>query len=200
MIKIAILASGSGSNFEAIVAACKKKYFKADIRLLITDKENAFARVRAKKLGVKDIFVDLKNFSSRIEFDKYIVAILKKEKIDLVLLAGYMKIISPFFVKSFKNKILNIHPSLLPAFTGVRSIERAYNSGCKVTGVTVHFVDEQLDHGPIVLQEAIKITPKMSLLKLEKKIHMLEHKLYPLAIKLLIQNKLHITSRKATSN
>ncbi|MFH1504353.1 MAG: phosphoribosylglycinamide formyltransferase [Candidatus Omnitrophota bacterium] len=186
-MNIAILASGNGTNLEALAKAAKKGYFKADIKLLITDKKEAFARIRAKKLGLKDIFINPKDFSSRLEFDKEIVKILKKEKTDLVTLAGYMRIISPYFVKIFKNKIINIHPALLPAFKGVRSIERALKHGSKITGVTVHFVDEKIDHGPIILQESLKIKKNETLKELEKRVHKLEHKLYPLAIKLIIE-------------
>jgi phosphoribosylglycinamide formyltransferase-1 len=195
-MNIAVLASGNGTNFEAIAKAVKKGYIKANLKLLIVDKEKAFARVRAKKFSVPDKFVSPKNYASRLNFDKAIVKILKKEKIDLVVLAGFMRVLTPYFVKSFKNKILNIHPALLPAFKGVNSIERAYKYGCKVTGVTVHFLDDKVDHGPIVLQAEVKITKNMTLAQLETKIHNLEHKLYPLAIRLCVEKKLKIRGRK----
>ena len=117
-MNIAVLASGNGTNFEALAKAAEKGYFKANIKLLLTDKKGAFARKRAEKFGIKDIFINPKGFRSRLDFDKKIVSILRKEKISLVILAGYMRIISPYFVKSFKNKIINIHPALLPAFKG----------------------------------------------------------------------------------
>jgi len=195
MINIAVLASGNGTNFEALTKAVKKQRLKADIKLLITDKKNAFARKRAKRLGVKDIFIDPKGFKSRLEFDKEIVKVLRREKTDIVALAGYMRIISPYFVKSFKNKIVNIHPALLPAFKGVDSIARVLEYGCKATGVTVHFVDEKVDHGPIILQEAVTIRKNETLKALEKRVHKLEHKLYPLAVKLIVEKKLKIKGR-----
>jgi len=192
---IVVLASGSGTNFQALAKAIKKQKLKARIKLLVTDKRNSFVRKRAKNLDIKDVFVNPKEFKSDLEFDKSIVKILKKEKIDLVILAGYMKIISPFFVKSFNNKILNIHPAILPAFKGTGSISRAFKYGCKVTGVTVHFIDEKVDHGPIILQETVKITKGMSQEKLEEKIHKLEHKLYPQALKLILDKKVRIRGR-----
>ena len=192
---IVVLASGSGTNFQALAKAIKKQKLKARIKLLITDKRNSFVRKRAKNLRIRDIFINPKEFKSDLEFDKSIVKILKKEKIDLVILAGYMKIISPFFVKSFSNKILNIHPAILPAFKGTRSISRAFKYGCKVTGVTVHFIDEKVDHGPIILQETVEIKKGMSREKLEKKIHKLEHKLYPQALKLILDKKVKVSGR-----
>jgi len=186
---IAIFASGSGSNFEALVKANRRKSFKANIKLLITDKEAAYARIRARKFDIPEIFINPKDFSSREEFDAHIVSILKKEKIDLIIFAGYMRIVSSVFVKAFKNKIVNIHPALLPAFPGTHSIERAYNEGCKVTGVTVHFVDEQVDHGPIILQKAIEIKEGMNLQELEAVVHKVEHTLFPRAIDLIIKKQ-----------
>ena len=196
MKNIAVLASGRGTNFEAIAKAVKRGYIKANLKVLITDKENALVRERAKRFKVKDIFIDPKNFKSRQDFDREIVKILKKEKINLVVLAGFMRIITPYFVKAFKNRILNIHPAILPSFRGVNAIERAYNYGVKVTGVTVHLVDEGVDTGPIILQEALKIREKESLQSLEERIHKLEHRLYPLAVKLFLERRLKIKGRK----
>jgi len=186
-MKVAILASGKGSNFEALVKAVKKQKIKVKVKLLICDKEKAFVRKRAKKLKIPQKFVNPNDFKSRALFDKELVKILHKERIELILLAGYMRILLPHFVKNFKNKIINIHPSLLPAFRGTRSIERAYKRGCKKTGVTVHFVDEKVDHGQIILQESLEIKKGESLKRLEERIHKLEHKLYPKALKLILE-------------
>ena len=195
MKNIAVLASGNGTNFQALAKAIGKQKLKAGIKLLITDKRNSLVGKRAKSLGIRDIFINPKEFKSRLEFDKKIVKILRKERIDLVMLAGYMRIISPFFVKSFNQKILNIHPALLPAFKGTKAISRAFNYGCKVTGVTVHFIDEKVDHGPIILQETVEIKKGMNEKKLEEKIHKLEHKLYPRALKLILDKKVRIRGR-----
>lgn len=193
MINIAVLASGNGSNFQAILKAQKKGVFNANIKLLITDKKKSYVRIRAKRLGVNDVFIDPHEFKTRLEFDKKLAGILKKEKIHLVVLAGFMRILTPYFIKTFKNKILNIHPSILPAFKGANAIKDAFNYGVKITGVTIHFVDEKVDHGPIILQEAVKIKPQMKIEKLKSAIHKLEHRLYPLAVKLFTENKISLT-------
>ena len=194
-MNIAILASGNGSNFEAIVKAAKRGYIKACIKILITDKSNAYVRQRAKRSKIKDIFIDPSEFKSRLEFDAEVAKVLKKEKIGLVVLAGFMRILSAKFVKRFKNRILNIHPALLPAFKGENAIRRALQHNCKVTGVTVHFVDEKVDNGPIILQQAIEIKRGETLERLEKRIHNLEHKLYPLAVKLFTERRIKIKNR-----
>jgi len=192
---IAVLASGNGTNFQALVKAISKQKIKAEIKILITDKKNSFVRKRARNLAIEDIFIDPNKFKSDLDFDKKIIEILKKEKIDLIILAGYMKLITPFLIKNFNNKIINIHPSLLPAFKGTNSIKRAYSYGCKVTGVTIHFIDQEIDHGPIILQETIKIEKGMSEETLTKKIHNLEHKLYPQALKLILDKKVKVKGR-----
>lgn len=194
-MKIAILASGSGTNFEALVKEAKRGYLKGDIKLLITDKEKAYVRKRAKKFKVKELFVDPENFKSRLEFDKHLAEILRKEKIGLILLAGYMRVLSPYFVRCFKNKILNIHPAILPGFKGINAIERAFRYGCKVTGVTVHFVNEGVDCGPIILQKTVEIKDNMTLAELEKKVHRLEHELYPQAVNLVVNKKAAIKGK-----
>ena len=195
-MNIAILASGKGTNFEAIVRAVKKGDIRnVQVKLLVTDREEAFVRKRARRLKIKEVFIDPSNFSFREDFEKALVRVLVREKVELVVLAGFMRILSSYFIKKFKNRILNIHPSLLPAFKGVNAIERAYKYGVKITGVTVHFVDEKVDHGPIILQGAVKVKPGESLEEVEKKIHKLEHKLYPQAIKLLVEKRLKIKGR-----
>lgn len=194
-MNIAILASGNGSNFEAIAKAAKRGYIKAHLKVLITNKSNAYVRIRAKRNKIKDIFINPLSFKSRIEFDRELTKILKKEKIELIVLAGFMRILCVDFVKKFKNKILNIHPALLPAFRGERAIERALKYGCKITGVTIHFIDEKVDNGPVVLQEAIKIQKGERLEHLEERVHKLEHKLYPLAIKLFAEKRLKVKNR-----
>ena len=194
-MKVAVLASGKGSNFQAIAKAVLKNKLKVDLKLLLTDKKNSLAREKAKKLKIKEIFINPENFKSRLSFDHEIVKILRREKIKLIILAGYMRVLTPYFVKSFKNRILNIHPAILPAFKGTDAIARAFKYGCKVTGVTVHLVDERVDHGPIILQETIRITKAMTLARLEKSIHQLEHRLYPLAIKLIVDKKVKLVGR-----
>lgn len=192
---IAVLASGNGTNFLALAKAIKTQKLNAVIKLLITDKKTALARKKAQQLNIQDIFINPKKFKTRTSFDKEIVKILKQEKITLVMLAGYMRIVSPFFIKNFKQKILNIHPALLPDFRGIDAIGRAFRSDCKVTGVTVHFVDELIDHGPIISQKTVKITSNMNEADLEKKIHKVEHQLYPYVLKLILENKIKVKNK-----
>lgn len=197
MVNVAILASGSGTNFEAIVKVFKKrKQRRVNICLLITDKKHAYARVRARKYKVKDIFIDPRQFASRAAFEKEIVRVLEKERIGLIVLAGFMRILTSYFVKRFKNKILNIHPALLPSFRGTHAIERAYRHGVKVTGVTVHFVDDKVDHGPIIFQKSLEVKPGESCARLEQRIHRLEHHLYPKAVAHFCEGKLKIRGRR----
>ena len=186
MKNIAVLASGNGSNFQAIAEAVKRGKIKAKLKLLVSDNPRAYAIERAVKAGVKVFIADWRDFASRKDFEEQIVRKLKSEKIGLVVLAGFMRVLSPYFVRQYQNKILNIHPALLPAFKGARAIEDAFKRGVKVTGVTVHFVDEEVDHGPIILQEALKIYEKDTLRSLEQRVHRLEHKLYPLALRLAL--------------
>lgn len=196
-MKIGILASGNGSNLQAIINSIKSGYLKnGEISVVISDNENAYALKRAKENNIKNIHINKKDYKTRVEYDTKIVEILKEEKIELVILAGYLRWISEYFVNEYRDRIINIHPSLLPSFKGLNAIEKAYNYGVKVTGVTVHFVDVTEDAGPIILQESIIIDENMSLEKLEEEIHKIEHKLYPKAIDLFIKDKLYIENKK----
>ncbi len=135
-------------------------------------------------------------FKSRLDFDKELVKILQKEKIGLIALAGYMRILSPYLIGKFRQRILNIHPALLPSFRGTNAIEKAFSYGCKRTGVTVHFVDQGVDTGPIILQEAVAVKADDTLNELEEKIHRVEHKLYPRALKLVIEQGVKLEGRR----
>jgi phosphoribosylglycinamide formyltransferase-1 len=195
-MNIAVFASGRGSNFSAIIKAAEKGNIKGKLGLLVCDNHEAGAISRARRAGVKVAVVLRKDFSSKKEFENKIIRSLKDNKIGLIVLAGFMRILSPEFVREFSGKILNIHPSLLPAFKGGQAIKDAFDYGAKLTGVTVHFVDEEMDHGPIILQGSIRIERTDTLESLEEKIHKLEHKLYPLAIELFLEGKLKISGRK----
>jgi phosphoribosylglycinamide formyltransferase-1 len=197
-INIAVFASGRGTNFEAIIKSVKKGLIKADLSLLVCDNPAAPAIKKAQKAGIKVALVTRDEFSSKRSFEDKIIEYLKEHKIELIVLAGFMRLLSPEFVRCYKNRILNIHPSLLPSFKGEEGIKDAFNYGVKVTGVTVHFVDEEMDHGPIVLQAPVEIEKNDTLVSLEAKIHKVEHRLYPAAIKLYVEGKLKIEGRKVT--
>jgi phosphoribosylglycinamide formyltransferase-1 len=196
MKTIAVFASGNGTNLQAIIDNIRRGALRARLALVISDQPNAFALKRAGKAGVKALYIDPKGFPLKEEYEKHMVGILKKEKIDLVVLAGFMRILGLSFLKSYKNRILNIHPALLPAFKGKDAIGDAYRYGVKVTGVTVHFVDEHVDHGPIIAQEAVAVSPRDSLAVLEAKIHRIEHRVYSQAIRLVLAGRCRIKNRR----
>ncbi len=196
MKNIAVFASGKGSNFAAIIQAVKKKKIKANIALLVCDNPQAGAINHAKKAGIKIALIEREDFSSKKDFEGKLIEHLNQEKIDLIILAGFMRILSIEFVRKYKNRIMNIHPALLPSFKGIEGIKDAFEYGLKITGVTVHFVDEEMDHGPIILQAAVKIEEKDTLESLEAKIHKVEHQIYPKAIHLFVTGKLRLKGRK----
>ncbi len=196
MKNLAILASGNGSNFSAIAKAVKAKKIKADLKVLISDNPKAFVLKRAKKQRVKAVLIDRSLFASKATFENAVITILKENKIDLIVLAGFMRLLSKNFVRKYKNKILNIHPALLPSFKGEHAIKDAFDYAVKYTGVTVHFVDEQTDHGPIIAQAIVPIVKNDTLKSLEAKIHKIEHQIYPAAINLVLKGKLKPKGRR----
>ena len=195
-MKIAVFASGSGTNLQAIIDAQKRGDIKAEVVLVVSDVPTCFALKRAEKAGIKQLALEKKNFGSKQEFEKEVLKNLKKEKIDLIVLAGYMQLLSADFIKEYKNKILNIHPALLPSFKGAHGIKDAFEYGVKVTGVTVHFVTPDMDAGPIILQSAVSVTEDDTEESLAEAIHKEEHKLYPRAIQLFVEGRLKIKGRK----
>lgn len=196
MKRIAVLASGFGSNLQALIDFSKNDDLNGEIVLVFSDKSGAHALQRAKNHGIKAVFLDPAQFKTRKQYDEQIIGILEEEKIDLVVLAGYMLLISQNILAKFKNRIINIHPALLPAFKGTYGIKDAFDYGVKVTGVTVHFVDEGLDSGPIIIQQAVEVSEGDSIEALEEKIHAVEHKIYPLAVKYFCSGMLKIKGRK----
>lgn len=195
-MNIAVFASGRGTNFSAIIRATKLGKIRANLSLLVCDNPGAGAIGRAKRARIKVALVERKDFSTKRDFEAKIIEYLEENKIDLIVLAGFMRILSPELVSRYKNRILNIHPALLPSFKGTEGIKDTFNYGVKVTGVTVHFVDEKMDHGPIILQQAVNIEEGDTLDSLEAKIHKVEHRLYPEAIKLYVEGKVRIEGRK----
>jgi len=196
MKNIAVFASGRGTNFSAIIKAVKKGKINANLSLLVCDNPKAGAISRAKRAGIKTVLVERKDFKNKEDFEFKIIELLEKEKVDLVVLAGFMRLLGPELVRRYKGRILNIHPALLPSFKGIQAIKDAFDYCVKVTGVTAHFVDAEPDHGPIILQQAVEIEKGETPESLEKKIHKAEHKIYPQAIKLFTEGKLKIEGRK----
>jgi len=195
-MNFAVFASGFGSNLQAIIKAVKKGKLKARLALVVSDNKKAYALKLAKRAGIKNIFIDPALYKSKEDFEQEILKQLKLEKVDLIVLAGFMRIIGKTLLSNYPNSILNIHPALLPSFKGAHGIKDAFEYGVRITGVTVHFLDERMDHGPIILQGVIKVDDSDTLESLEKKIHQLEHKLYPEAIRLVAEGKAKINGRK----
>ena len=196
MINIGVLVSGSGTNLLAIIEAVNTGKIDGLIRIVISDKYDAFALRRARFYNIKTNSINPEGFDSREGYDKEIVSILKEKEIELVVLAGYMKILSPYFINAFKDKIMNIHPALLPSFPGLHVQKKAIDYGVKLSGCTVHFVDEGLDSGPIIMQKAVKVKENDTEETLAKRILKQEHKIYPRAIQLFAEERLEIIGRK----
>jgi len=195
-MNLAIFASGNGSNFAAIVKATRQGKIKIRLMILVCDKPEALVIARAQKAKVPVILVKREDFPKRRDFETAIIQRLRYYKIDLIVLAGFMRMLSPGMVRKYHNRVINIHPSLLPAFKGTHAIKDALDARARSTGVTVHFVDAEMDHGTIILQEKVEIKKEDTLATLEKRIHAVEHKLYPQAIKLFISGKIKISRDK----
>ncbi len=196
--KIAVFASGHGSNLQTLIDYSLANDINGDITLVFSNNPEAHALKRAKNALIKTYHFSPKDFGSRNAYDKKILEIMLKNEIDLVCLAGYMLLLSQEFIDKYKNKIINIHPSLLPSFKGMHGIKDAFDYGVKITGVTVHFVDGELDNGPIIMQKAVAIEEKDTIETLERKIHKAEHLIYPLAIKYFCRDLLEINGRKVS--
>jgi phosphoribosylglycinamide formyltransferase-1 len=194
--RIAVLCSGRGTNLQAIIRAIRAGRLHARIAVVISDRADAWALTRAKRAGLQAACVAPKRFPTRERFERHLIKLLEAHRVRLVCLAGFMRVLSPVFVRRFAHRILNIHPALLPAFPGSHAIRDALAWGVKVTGVTVHLVDEQVDHGPIVLQEALAIRPGETEASLLKRVHRIEHRLYPRAIQLMLDGRARLKGRR----
>lgn len=203
-MRIAVLASGGGSNLQALIDAWRSQHdAQAELALVVSDRPNARALERARQASIPALFLDPANFSSREDYDLDLARRLEQQGIGLVCLAGFMRILSPAFVRRFPQKILNIHPSLLPAFGGEGMYghhvhEAVIRAGVKFSGCTVHFVDEGTDTGPIILQAAVPVLDEDTPETLAAKILVEEHRLYPQAVALFCANRLKVDGRRVT--
>ena len=196
MINIGVLVSGRGTNLQAIIEAIEEGKIAGEIKVVMSDNQDAYALKRAQQYHIDTRYIDFKEFKDREGYDKEIIKILKERKIELVVLAGYMRILSPYFIRTYKNKIMNIHPALLPSFPGLNAQKQAIEHGTKVSGCTVHFVDEGVDSGPIVLQKAVEVSDDDTEESLAEKILKEEHQIYPRAIQLFSEGRLMIKGRR----
>jgi len=192
-MNIAVFVSGNGSNLQALIEAQKKGDLdNGRITLVVSDRPGVLALKRAEEAGIKTFILEPGAYGTREAYDREISRELEKQKTGLIVLAGFMRMLSAYFVKKYEGRILNIHPSLLPAFKGAHAIKDAFSQRVKITGVTVHFVTEELDAGPIVLQTEVHVNESDTLDILEGKIHAEEHRLYPEAVRLFVHGKLRI--------
>jgi len=190
---IAVFVSGSGTNLQAIIDA---KIKSANLAVVLSNKPDAYALERALKHNIPVEVVDHKEFDTREAFEAELMERLKKYNVKLIVLAGFMRILTSFFVNNYKHRIINLHPALLPSFPGIHSAKQALDYGVKITGVTVHFVDDGVDTGPIILQSVVPIDDSDSEDSLLEKIHKEEHRIFPEAVKLFCEGRLSISGRK----
>ena len=194
--RIGVLLSGRGSNFEALAdSVASGRVPNAEIALVISHREGAPGIERARERGIDALVIPSKGLE-REAYDRQVVAALQERKIDLVCLAGYMRLLSPYFVQAFRERVLNIHPSLLPAFPGLESQRQALEHGAKFAGCTVHFVDETLDAGPIILQSAVPIRDDDTVESLSSRILAQEHRIYSQAVRIVLEGRFHIDGRR----
>lgn len=204
-VNIGVLISGGGSNLQAIIDNINIGNINGEIKLIVSNNKDAYGLARGELAGMDTLFIDSNLFQSNLEYDLKIIKEFKSRNIDLVILAGYLKILSKEFIEEFRMKIINIHPSLIPSFCGKgyygEKVHKAVlNNGVKITGATVHFVDEGTDTGPIILQEAVHVKQEDTLDSLKEKVLEVEHKLLVKAVKLYCQGKIEVKGRKTIIN
>ena len=193
--RIGILISGRGSNMLALAEACSNGAIPADVAVVISNEPDAPGLKAAAGLGIETLVIDHRTSGGRAQHDAKLAAALKQRQVDLVCLAGYMRLLSPAFIKEFPNRILNVHPALLPSFPGLHAQKQAVEHGVRVSGVTVHFVDEGLDAGPIILQRAVPVEPGDTEETLSARILQEEHRIYPEAVRLFFEGRLRTVGR-----
>ncbi len=197
--KIGVLVSGRGTNLQAIIDAIENGQVDARIALVLSNQQDASALERANQHGIESLWLDPKQFAGKKEYDRAVAGELKNRGVDLVCLAGYMRILGPEFIRAFEGKIINIHPSLLPAFSGLNAQQKAIDYGAKFSGCTVHFVIKEVDAGPIILQAVVPVHESDDAESLAERILIQEHLIYPRAIQMIVENRLHINNRKVST-
>jgi phosphoribosylglycinamide formyltransferase-1 len=195
-VPIGVLISGSGTNLQAIIEAIEANRLDARIEVVLSNRADALGLARAKKHGLAIEMLDHKNFSSREAYDQAVVDLLRARGVELVVLAGFMRLLSPVFVKAYSNRIMNIHPALLPSFPGLHVQKKALEHGVRFSGCTVHFVNEECDEGPIIIQAVVPVFPDDSEEALAARILKQEHRIYPRAIQLYAEGRLRVVGRR----
>jgi phosphoribosylglycinamide formyltransferase-1 len=195
-IPIGVLISGSGTNLQCIIDAIEAQKLDAKIEIVLSNKADAYGLARAQNHGIETEVLEHKNFPSREAYDQAVVDLLRGRGVELVVLAGFMRLLSPVFVKAYSNRIMNIHPALLPSFPGLHVQKKAVDHGVRFSGCTVHFVNEECDEGPIIIQAVVPVFPDDTDETLAARILTQEHRIYPRAIQLYAEGRLHIVGRK----
>ena len=195
-VPIGVLISGGGTNLQAIINAIEAKNLDAEICVVLSNQADAYGLARAKQHGIATAVLDHKSFASREDYDQAVVDVLRARGAELAILAGFMRLLSPVFIKAYSNRIMNIHPSLLPSFPGLHVQKKALDHGVRFAGCTVHFVNEECDEGPIIIQAVVPVYPDDDEATLAARILKQEHRIYPRAIQLYAEGQLHVTGRK----
>jgi phosphoribosylglycinamide formyltransferase 1 len=195
-VPLGVLISGSGTNLQAIIDAIEAQELDAKIQVVLSNRADAYGLVRAKNHGIPVEVLDHKSFASREAFDQAVVNILRDRQVELVVLAGFMRLLSPVLVRAYSNRIMNIHPALLPAFPGLHVQKKAVEHGVRFSGCTVHFVNESCDEGPIIIQAVVPVFPDDTEESLAARILKQEHRIYPRAIQLYSEGRLRVEGRK----
>ncbi|MET0583797.1 MAG: phosphoribosylglycinamide formyltransferase [Candidatus Binatia bacterium] len=195
-VPIGVLISGSGTNLQAIIDAIAAKKLDANIAVVLSNKADAYGLARAQNHGIRTEVLNHKAFASREAYDQAVVDLLRGRGVELVVLAGFMRLLSPLFIKAYSNRIMNIHPALLPSFPGLHVQKKALDHGVRFAGCTVHFVNEDCDEGPIIIQAVVPVFPDESEEQLAARILKQEHRIYPRAIQLYAEGRLHVVGRR----
>jgi phosphoribosylglycinamide formyltransferase-1 len=196
LVRLGVLVSGRGSNLQSIIDAVEGGRLAAEIRIVLSDREEAFGLERARTHGITAVWMDPSPHRSREDYDRALVTQLREEDVGLVVLAGFMRVLSPFFIESFRNRVMNIHPALLPSFPGLHVQQKALDHGVKFSGCTVHFADTGVDTGPIIIQAAVPVLDGDTEETLSQRILKQEHRIYPRAIQLFAEGKIRVKGRR----
>lgn len=195
-INIGVIVSGSGSNFQSIIDQTENGNLDAVIKVVICNNPDAYALERAKKHNIPSVIIDHKDFKDRNEFDEKMIKVLKSYSVELVIMAGFMRVLTPLFIKAFHMRIMNIHPAILPSFQGIHAQERAFDYGVKFSGCSVHFADEGVDTGPVIIQSVVPVYDDDTADTLQERILKEEHRIFPQAIQLYAEGKLEVVGRR----
>ncbi|MBF0137238.1 MAG: phosphoribosylglycinamide formyltransferase [Magnetococcus sp. DMHC-1] len=194
--RFGVLISGSGSNLQALIDRCADGYIPGQIALVISNEPTAYGLERAQKAGIPTCIINHRDYSNRAAFEKVMADALDAANVELVCLAGFMRVLTSWFVRHYQGRLLNIHPALLPAFPGLHVQKKALESGVRFSGATVHFVEEDVDAGPVVVQAVVPILPQDDVPTLSARILQQEHRIFPLAVRLYAQKRLQIQEQK----